>query len=39
MNQLDRTWDLYSMNADQLLAKLPKEFDAYKAGTGAAATP
>lgn len=39
MNQLDRTWDLYLMNADQLLAKLPKEFDAYKAGTGAAATP
>jgi len=39
INQLDPTWDLYAMTADQLLAKLPQEFDAYKAGTGAAATP
>ena len=38
MNQLDRTWDLYSMDADQILAKLPHEFDGYKSGTGAPAT-
>jgi hypothetical protein len=29
INQLDPTWDLYSMNAQQLLAKLPAEFAAF----------
>jgi hypothetical protein len=30
INQLDPTYDLYSMNADQLLARLPSEFDTYR---------
>jgi hypothetical protein len=30
INQLDPTFDLYSMDAVQLLSKLPAEFDAYR---------
>jgi len=30
LNQLDLTWHLYGMNADQLLTFLPKEFDRFK---------
>jgi hypothetical protein len=29
-NQIDVTWDLYAMGADELLAKLPKEFDRFR---------
>ena len=29
-NQLDVTWDLYAMEADELLEKLPKEFDRFR---------
>jgi len=39
INQLDPTWDLHSMTADQLLAKLPKEFDGYKGPISTAAAP
>ena len=31
IDQLDRTYDLYSMNADQILNLLPPEFDRWKA--------
>ena len=30
LNQLDLTWDLYSLNPDQLLDLLPSEFDRFK---------
>ena len=39
INQLDPTWDLYAMTADQLLAKLPQEFNPYKVSVGTEATP
>ena len=29
-NQLDVTWDLYAMEADELIDKLPKEFDRFR---------
>ena len=29
LNQLDRTWDLYSMDTDELKAMLPSEFDRF----------
>jgi hypothetical protein len=31
LNQFDVTWDLYGMNANALIALLPKEFDRFKA--------
>jgi hypothetical protein len=30
LNQLDLTWDLYAMSDDEVLAKLPSEFDRFK---------
>jgi hypothetical protein len=30
LNQFDVTWDLYSMSAGELLAKLPREFDRFR---------
>jgi hypothetical protein len=32
INQLDINWDLFSMDADHLLNRLPAEFDAFKDG-------
>ena len=29
-NQLDVTWDLYAMEAAELIEKLPKEFDRFR---------
>jgi hypothetical protein len=31
LNQFDVTWDLYSMSVPDILAKLPKEFDRFRA--------
>ena len=31
LNQLDLTWDLYAMSQDQVIGKLPLEFDRFKA--------
>ena len=28
--QLDVTWDLFALSSDQILEKLPKEFDQFK---------
>jgi len=30
LNQLDLTWDLYAMSDDEVMAKLPSEFDRFK---------
>jgi hypothetical protein len=30
LNQLDLTWDLYAMSADELMAKLPAEFERFR---------
>jgi len=32
LSQFDCTWDLYSMNTEELIRLLPKEFDKFKAG-------
>lgn len=37
LNQLDLTYYLYGMSADELIALLPKEFDRFRSGTGLAA--
>jgi hypothetical protein len=30
LNQLDLTWDLYAMSDDEVMAKLPSEFDRFR---------
>ncbi len=37
-NQFDVTWDLYAMNAGELLAKLPREFQRFQPTGGVAPT-
>ncbi|MEX1027056.1 MAG: hypothetical protein WD049_03475 [Candidatus Paceibacterota bacterium] len=37
LNQLDTTWDLYSMSVDELLERLPSEFDRFRPVMGTVA--